>query len=147
MMKNLLNRALPIAVSTGILCVSIGISLVASAHGNVTPQPVDVHGLPELKGPQDQNPYAGNPKAIEIGSSAFNQNCARCHGLGAVSGGIAPDLRYLPLDKETDQYFKMRVTNGAIRNGVTYMPPFGEVFNEQAIWAIRSYLVSIHTDE
>lgn len=121
-------------------------SLGASAHGNVTPQAVDVHTLPPLSGPQDANPYAGNAQAIEVGSSAFNQNCARCHGLGAVSGGIAPDLRYLPTDKDTDQYFKMRVTNGSIRNGVTYMPPFGSVFNEQAIWAIRSYLVSIHVE-
>lgn len=118
----------------------------ASAHGNVTPQAVDTHALPTLKGPQDSNPFVGNKQAIEVGSSAFNQNCARCHGLGAVSGGIAPDLRYLPTDKETDQYFKMRVTNGSIRNGVTYMPPFGSVFGEEAIWAIRSYLVSIHTE-
>jgi mono/diheme cytochrome c family protein len=43
-----------------------------------------------------KNPYLGNKEAIRIGDSAFNQNCARCHGLGAVSGGIAPDLRYLP---------------------------------------------------
>lgn len=121
-------------------------SPLVSAHGNVTPQAVDVHLLPPLKGEQTSNPYKGNAKAIEVGASAFNQNCARCHGLGAVSGGIAPDLRYLPTDKETDQYFKMRVTNGAIRNGVTYMPAFGEVFNEQAVWAIRSYLVSIHQE-
>ena len=36
--------------------------------------------------------------AIKIGGSAYGQNCARCHGLGAVSGGIAPDLRLLPTD-------------------------------------------------
>lgn len=121
-------------------------SPVVSAHGDVTPQAVDVSHLPPLDGPKTSNPYVGNPDAIKIGSSAFNQNCARCHGLGAVSGGIAPDLRYLPTDAETDEYFKGKVQGGAIRNGVTYMPAFKDVFKEEAIWALRSYLVSIHTE-
>ena len=66
------------------------------AHGDVTPQPVDTTGLEPL-GPdwRTTNPYRGNELALKIGSSGFNQNCARCHGLQAVSGGIAPDLRYL----------------------------------------------------
>ena len=142
-MKNfrIAHRLSLIAAVSGLLA-----SAQVLAHGNVTPQPVDVEGLPPITSPQSSNPYAGNAKAIDIGSHAFGQNCARCHGLGAVSGGIAPDLRYLPTDAATDEYFKMRVTNGAIRNGVTYMPAFGEVFNEQAIWAIRSYLVSIHQE-
>jgi cytochrome c-550 PedF len=120
----------------------------AYAHGDVTPQAVDVSALPALKnGPLTKNPYVGNAKAIEVGSHAFGQNCARCHGLGAVSGGIAPDLRYLPTDAATDEYFQMRVRNGSIRNGVTYMPPFGAIFSEEAIWALRSYLVSLHVEQ
>ncbi len=117
------------------------------AHGDVTPQAVDTSKLPALKGPVDKNPYVGNAEAIKLGSSAYNQNCARCHGLGAVSGGIAPDLRLLPLDQGTDEYFKGKVQNGAVRNGVTYMPAFKDVFKEEAIWAIRSYLVSVHVEE
>ncbi len=127
-----------------VLALMLGISL-ASGHGNVTPQPVDTQGLPALQGPLIQNPYRGTPDqklATEIGSSAFNQNCARCHGLEAISGGIAPDLRHLPKGAEGDEYFQMRIRNGSIRNGVTYMPPFGEIFSEEAIWAIRSYLDS-----
>lgn len=118
---------------------------LALAHGNVTPQPVDTAGLPKLKGPLTENPYRGKPeqaKAVEIGSSAFNQNCARCHGLEAVSGGIAPDLRHLPKGKDGDEYFQMRIRAGAVRNGVTYMPAFADIFNEEAIWSIRSYLDS-----
>ncbi len=134
-------------LSMSLLTVSALASPLASAHGNVTPQPVDTKGLPELKEPQTSNPFVGNAKAIEVGEHAFGQNCARCHGLGAVSGGIAPDLRYLPTDKDTDTYFKMRVTNGSIRNGVTYMPAFGGIFSEEAIWAIRSWLVSIHVEQ
>ncbi|MDB5970260.1 MAG: cytochrome c class [Hydrocarboniphaga sp.] len=121
-------------------------ALVAQAHGNVTPQAVDTQDLPKLKGPLTVNPYRDNKKAITIGAAAYGQNCARCHGLGAVSGGIAPDLRNLPVGDDGDEYFQMRIRNGSIRNGVTYMPPFGEIFSEEAIWSIRAYLDSVHQD-
>ena len=80
--------------------------------------------------------------AQKIGEKAFNQNCARCHGLGAVSGGIAPDVRFLiPVDD--DGYFLSRVMTGSIRDGVTYMPPFEGVLSQEAIWAIRSWLDTV----
>lgn len=122
-------------------------SAVAFAHGDVTPQAVDTTGLDKLgEAWRDANPYRGNPRAIEIGASAFNQNCARCHGLGAVSGGIAPDLRYLEPGDVGDEWFKERVTNGSIRNGVTYMPKFGESLGQEALWAIRSWLETVHQE-
>ncbi|MBA4285705.1 MAG: cytochrome c-550 PedF [Xanthomonadaceae bacterium] len=141
MTRNLIKSSAIAAVAAAGL-----MSATVFAHGDVTPQAVDTSKLPALKAPTDKNPYVGNAEAIKLGSSAFNQNCARCHGLGAVSGGIAPDLRYLPTDQPTDEYFKGKVQNGAVRNGVTYMPPFKDVFKEEAIWAIRSYLVSIHVE-
>ncbi|MGQ9364849.1 cytochrome c-550 PedF [Azospirillum sp. ST 5-10] len=119
----------------------------ASAHGDMTPQAVDTTGLDRL-GPdwRDSNPYRGNTRAIDIGESAFNQNCARCHGLGAVSGGIAPDLRFLEKGDSGDEWFRERVTNGAIRGGVTYMPRFGEALGQEALWAIRSWLETVHEE-
>ncbi len=67
------------------------------------------------------NPYRGNKDAIRIGDSAFNQNCARCHGLGGVSGGIAPDLRLLDInDDDTDEFFIGKVRNGVTRNGAVH---------------------------
>lgn len=127
-------------------------ALVASpaivfSHGDVTPQGVDVTKLKKLDGEQSENPYRGNKDAIAVGSSAYSQNCARCHGLQAVSGGIAPDLRLLPVGVEGDEYFAQKVRKGVVRNGVTYMPPFGDVFGEEAIWALRTYIESVHTDE
>ena len=67
----------------------------------MAPQPIDTSHLPQLgEDWLESNPYRGNADAVELGASAYNQNCARCHGLGAVSGGIAPDLRLLPPDDE-----------------------------------------------
>jgi len=129
----------------------------AQAHGDVTPQAVDTHELPKLGDNwRPENPYRQDARdtAVRIGSSAFNQNCARCHGLEAISGGIAPDLRRLDNDcatqkdakkkaacvKENDQYFSTTVRNGRTRNGAVYMPPFQGVLNQEAVWAIKSYL-------
>ena len=114
---------------------------VAHGHGDVQPQAVDTSGLDPL-GEEwlERNPYSGNDLAIEIGASAYNQNCARCHGLGAVSGGIAPDLRQLPHDAEGDEWYVYRVREGAIRNGVTYMPKFEGLLSQEALWTIRAWL-------
>lgn len=132
-------------------------SSLAMSHGDVTPQVVDTSGLKPLGTEwRAENPYRGDKAAIKVGSSAFNQNCARCHGLEAVSGGIAPDLRLLDKDclsladkskqaactKEVDEYFKTSVLKGKVRNGAVYMPPFEGVFNQEAIWAIKTYLES-----
>ncbi|MEO0974825.1 MAG: cytochrome c-550 PedF [Pseudomonadota bacterium] len=119
----------------------------AFGHGDVSPQPVDTSALPQL-GEEwlEANPYEGNEEAQNLGSSAYNQNCARCHGLGAVSGGIAPDLRELPPDAEGDEWFIYRARNGAVRNGVTYMPKFEGILSQEALWAIRAWLVTKHDE-
>jgi cytochrome c-550 PedF len=86
-------------------------------------------------------------KAVEIGTSAYNQNCARCHGLEAISGGIAPDLRYLEAGIEGDEWFKERVINGAVRDGAVYMPRMADYLSQEALWAIRTYLESVAVSE
>lgn len=131
--------------------LTIACSLIFSAslfaHGDVQPQAVDTSALPQLgEDWLEENPYIDNKDAIEIGESAYTQNCARCHGLGAVSGGIAPDLRLLPPDLEGDEWFMMRIKGGAVRNGVTYMPKFEGILSQEAMWAIRAWLVTIHEE-
>jgi cytochrome c-550 PedF len=125
------------------------------AHGNVTPQAVDTHELPTLgESWREENPFRASDAAVRVGSSAFNQNCARCHGIEAISGGIAPDLRKLDNEcatqkdakkktmcqKDNDQYFLTTVRHGRSRNGAVYMPPFEGTLNQEAMWAIKAYL-------
>ena len=115
------------------------------AHGDVVPQAVDTTGLKNLGADfLEANPYRKDKTAIRIGDSAYNQNCARCHGLGAVSGGIAPDLRYLPLGDEGDEVFLQRILKGSVRDGRVYMPPFEGTLTQEAMWAIRSWLETVH---
>lgn len=121
-------------------------STLVMAHGDVVPQGANTDGLEPLgEDWLEENPYRNansdlKETAIQIGSSAYNQNCARCHGLEAVSGGIAPDLRELDADINGDEWYKERVINGAVRNGAIYMPRMAEHLSQEALWAIRTYI-------
>ena len=132
------------------LAAALSVALAASqayAHGDVVPQAVDTKGLKSLGDDwQASNPYRKNKTAISIGDSAFNQNCARCHGLGGISGGIAPDLRFLPLGDEGDEVFMQRIRKGAVRDGRVYMPPFEGILSQEAMWAIRAWVETVHED-
>ena len=141
-------RTMKTALS-GVL-VALGLAVGAGGafgHGDVQPQPVNTDGLKPL-GTEwvAENPYKGDAHAISIGASGFNQNCARCHGLQVISGGLAPDLRYLPLGKEGDEYFVERVRHGATTNGVMKMPAFEGVLSQEALWAIRTYIEAKHEE-
>lgn len=140
------------AAATALIAVS------AFAHGDVVPQAVDTHTLPQLGEKwQETNPFSkgeAHQEALRIGTSAYNQNCARCHGLEAISGGIAPDLRKLDVDcmgmadeakksacfQEMDEYFLGTVRRGRTRGGRVYMPPFEGIMSQEAIWSIKTYL-------
>lgn len=140
--------------------VFTGIALIlaagtALAHGDVAPQPVNTDALPDI-GEEwlIENPYraeaAGEEvwsKALEIGSSGYNQNCARCHGIEAISGGLAPDLRFLEADEFGDEWFVERFRYGYTQNGVTKMPEFGELLGQEAGWAIRTYIEARPDDQ
>jgi cytochrome c-550 PedF len=118
------------------------------AHGDVTPQPIDTAGLEPLGEEwRKENPYRENAKAIEIGASGYNQNCARCHGLEVISGGLAPDLRYLEKGEPGDTWFLERIRHGAKKSdGTTTMPAFEGTFSQEAMWAIRAYVESLHEE-
>jgi cytochrome c-550 PedF len=146
---------MPLQRRGAVALLMLALGSAAWTHGDVTPQAVDTASLPALGSAlRPENPFRGNGAAIQVGTSAYNQNCARCHGIEAISGGIAPDLRKLDNDcaslkdprrktacvKEVDEYFFSTVRAGRTRNGAVYMPPFEAVMNQEAIWAIKSYL-------
>lgn len=130
------------------LALSVAAAGAVLAHGDVTPQAVDTSSLPAV-GEEwlTENPYRAEAAgeevwkaAIEVGASGYNQNCARCHGLGAVSGGLAPDLRFLEAEEYGDEWYVERFRYGYTQNGTTKMPEFGELLGQEAAWAIRTYV-------
>ena len=141
--------------------VALAMTLLATAaiaHGDVVPQSVDTSSLPQLGEKwRDHNPFSkgeAHQEALRIGSSAYNQNCARCHGLEAISGGMSPDLRKFDGDctgladaakkaacfREMDDFFTATVRRGRVRDGRVYMPPFEGTLTQEAVWAIRTYI-------
>lgn len=117
----------------------------AIAHGDVTPQEVDTGALPDLgKQALAENPFRkdnehGNmhDEAVKVGKSGYAGNCAVCHGIEAMSGGLTPDLR--ELTEWDDEYFIGRVMNGTGRG----MPSFKDNLDQTAIWAIKTYIESV----
>lgn len=151
------RSSLQLLAASALTALTLSLSTAVWAHGNVTPQAVDTSTLPTLGSEwKMDNPFRGNTTALKVGASAFGQNCARCHGLDAISGGIAPDLRKLDNEcapmkeakkqalcmQATDEYFVGRVRRGFTRNGAVYMPPFEGILNQEAIWSIKTYLES-----
>ncbi len=92
--------------------------------------------LPELVPPQDPD-FKPVPAAIMKGAMDFGMNtCLVCHGMNAIGGGAAPDLRFSPaiMDAAT---FRTIVKEGGLKlNG---MPPFPNITDEQ-LESIRYYL-------
>lgn len=130
------------------ICLAIMVPVTAMGHGDVAPQPVNTDALPDV-GEEwlEENPYRAEnagaevwAAAVEIGASGYNQNCARCHGLEVVSGGLAPDLRYLEANIDGDEWYAERYIHGYTQNGTTKMPAFGELLGQKAGWAIRTYV-------
>lgn len=128
-------------------CLSLFFTTTVFAHGDAQPQPIDTSTLPQL-GEEwlESNPYRGHEEAITIGKAGYASNCARCHGLGAVSGGISPDLRLLEEGNEGDEWFIYRIRSGARRNGVTYMPAFEGIISQEAMWAIKAWVETVPAD-
>ncbi|MEM6974531.1 MAG: cytochrome c-550 PedF [Pseudomonadota bacterium] len=119
---------------------------VAFGHGDMTPQAVDTRGLPAFG--EDwlaENPFRSaegdlRETALEVGAQGYNSNCARCHGLEVISGGLAPDLRYLEPSDWGDEWYVERFRRGYIQNGTTKMPSFDGLLSQEAAWAIRTYI-------
>jgi len=117
------------------------------SHGDVQPQPVDTTGLEPLGETwRATNPYRGNALAIKIGGSAYAMQCARCHGIGGVSGGLAPDLRSLDKGDAGDKDYMPPMRHGVFRDGRTLMPKYEGILSQEAMWAIRSWLETVHED-
>lgn len=143
----------------GSVAVGLLLSLAiadAFAHGDVTPHPVDTSSLKALGSEWiSPNPYRGDAKAASVGATGYLHNCAGCHGLNAVAGGMAPDLLKMDKDcldmastaqqtscmKDADDYFKEITLAGKKNSEGRYtMPAYSGVFTQEAVWAIRAYI-------
>ncbi|MBW2424331.1 MAG: c-type cytochrome [Deltaproteobacteria bacterium] len=74
--------------------------------------------------------------AVERGASLFAAHCAACHGVGAVGGGVTPDLRFIA--PEMRAAFSDVVLGGSLRT--RGMPAFADVLESAQLEPILLYL-------
>jgi cytochrome c oxidase cbb3-type subunit III len=86
-----------------------------------------------------QNPFANDPKAIDVARGMFRIYCAPCHGIDA-QGGRGPDLTtgtYLSGSTNADLF---RVIGEGV--GGTEMPAYKAAFDNDALWRMVAYVRS-----
>ncbi len=83
-------------------------------------------------------PSKFDKKIVERGSYTFARWCATCHGAGAVSGGVLPDLR--KADPAIYDALPMIVLQGA--RSANGMPRFDAFLNNDDVTALRAYLLT-----
>lgn len=74
---------------------------------------------------------------IEEGRDLYNQYCMRCHGVGAKSTGIVPDLRFAT--KQTHEAWSAIVIGGTLRD--KGMDSFANVIDIDEASKIHSYVI------
>jgi PQQ-dependent dehydrogenase (methanol/ethanol family) len=76
-------------------------------------------------------------EVVAAGKSIYYERCWHCHGDGAVSGGVTPDLRYSTA--ETHAQWDAIVLGGMKQaNG---MPAFGNILAPEDSEAVRNYVL------
>jgi quinohemoprotein ethanol dehydrogenase len=73
---------------------------------------------------------------IEHGAMVYTQFCMACHGYGAISGGVLPDLRRAPSLQDA-QVWRQTVHGARAENG---MPDFSQWVADADAEAVRAYV-------
>jgi quinohemoprotein ethanol dehydrogenase len=97
--------------------------------------------LPPSPSPAPETPLQSNqlrpePAKVAAGGTLFGIHCMTCHGVGAVAGGAAPDLRASPVVLDSGA-FKQIVHDGALLT--RGMPQFSEL-SDTDLTDLRHYL-------
>ena len=74
---------------------------------------------------------------LALGKDLYHERCNVCHGTGAISGGVLPDLRRL--SKEKHAIWDEIVLRGALRD--VGMPAFGQILSEGDSRAIQAFVL------
>jgi glucose/arabinose dehydrogenase len=85
---------------------------------------------------QMKNPFAGQPRAPEIGGQLYAVNCASCHGPQGQGTGNIPALKNGVVQETKEGELFWFITQGSVNNG---MPSWASL-SEERRWQIIAYL-------
>ena len=86
-----------------------------------------------------QNPFEGDPEAIQAGGKLFGRDCAGCHGMKAEGGRRAPSLLRDEVQEAAPGTLFWVLTNGVSWHG---MPVWSKLPEPQR-WQIVTFLKSL----
>lgn len=99
-----------------------------------------------VRGRDDANPLSPTPENIHAGQTNFSSYCMVCHGLDGQNTGVpfaekmdppVPSLASKDVQAYTDGQLHWIIKNGISPSG---MPASKDVFHDEEIWQIVSYL-------
>jgi quinohemoprotein ethanol dehydrogenase len=88
-------------------------------------------------------PLTASAETVARGNFVFGQHCAICHGVGAVSGGSTPDLRWM--STATHAEFDAIVLGGSRTD--RGMVSFSDVVTPEDATALHAYLIKRARDD
>lgn len=101
-------------------------------------------------GPGGAGETAVSADPVTLGQELYVPACAGCHGElgeGAASSIPAPALDSSgTLWQQTDQQIYDWIANGKLDSS-NPMPPYGNQFNQEQIWAVVAYLHTLWSEE
>jgi putative heme-binding domain-containing protein len=122
------KKRMRILLSSAAFVLCVGLSLSAQRRGGGPPA-----------GPQ--NPFQGQPAAVDQGREIYNAKCTVCHGFDGSAGEMGPALglegRRFALQSPSEIF-------GAIRNGIpaTGMPPTPDMPDDD-VWKVTAYIQAL----
>jgi mono/diheme cytochrome c family protein len=90
-----------------------------------------------------QNPLSQDPDAAKAGGVLFEEHCEECHGVGAIGGKKAPNLRAPQVQTATDGTIFWILSNGIVRKKM----PVWSKLPEPERWQLVSYIKSLGVAE
>ena len=134
-----------------ILVVFILSAWVLSACGG-SAQPAQATDVPIPAAYQGKtNPVAGKADAIAAGKTAYDTNCASCHGpAGKGDGSAGASLNPKPADliepaaNDADELILFRIMDGKAGGPANSgMPAWKGVLTDDQVWQVIAYLRSL----
>lgn len=108
------------------------LTFALNATGSLpAPAPIPARQVPDVA-------QFASAETIALGQKAYDRTCVACHGSGAMSGGIVPDLRYSPVLADAEAW-KSVVADGILAD--RGMVGFSKNFSAEEIEAIRAYVI------
>ena len=94
--------------------------------------------LADLPPPPPPPDDFGSEAQIQAGAAYYTRICSVCHGVGAISGGVLPDLRHSAFAGEAAGWRSVVIEGALADRG---MISFAPIFNDEDAEAIRAFVV------